>query len=509
MIAAVKQPHERLRAGILGPDGRPFASAPARKQLDDLGGRAVHVRGTYDAARESDHTKNYWANADNYSADSANSKEVRAKLVSRARYETANNPYVAGIVETHANYLIGTGPLLRMQTGNEGFNQAIEAVFTKWAAEIRLQAKLWTMAHAKTQDGESFGIVATNPKLRTRVKLDIILVETDQVTTPQLAANDTNYIDGIKFDDFHNPLYYDVLPQHPGGQWGGYQQPNKINAQYMLHWFRARRPGQHRGIPELAASLNCGAASRRWREAILVAAESAADFAVLLQTTMSPDEADLVQPFSTAQISKGMMAALPWQYDAKQLDAKHPNSTFVEFHKAQISEQARPLNMPYNVAACDSSSYNYASGRLDHQTYFSSLDVEREQAQFQVLDKLFDLFWAEAVEEYAFNSPAGSIPAHTWDWPQHPVADVRAKAIADNFALRNGSITIPQLFADQGYDAEEQAQAAADYFGIPIEQYKLRQLDTLLPVTTPPAGPDAASQAESQDQLDQLQEAAQ
>jgi hypothetical protein len=31
---------------------------------------------------------------------------------------------------------------------------------------------------------------------------------------------------------------------------------------------------------------------------------------------------------------------------------------------------------PFNVAAGNSSGYNYASGRLDHQTYFKAIRVD-------------------------------------------------------------------------------------------------------------------------------------
>jgi hypothetical protein len=100
----------------------------------------------------------------------------------------------------------------------------------------------------------------------------------------------------------------------------------------------------------------------------LAAAETAADFAVLLETMFQPDELDAAEPFSTLEIQKRMMTALPNNAKASQLKSEHPNATFEAFHKTLINEQARPVSMPYNKAACDSSSYNYASGRLDHQT---------------------------------------------------------------------------------------------------------------------------------------------
>src|SRR5690606_27773756 len=87
-------------------------------------GRRLHA--TYDAARTSDEFKNYWANADALDADSANSREVRQKLVQRSRYEVANNAYADGIAQTITNDLVGVGPSLRMLTGSTGFNQMVE-----------------------------------------------------------------------------------------------------------------------------------------------------------------------------------------------------------------------------------------------------------------------------------------------------------------------------------------------------------------------------------------------
>lgn len=58
-------------------------------------------RAKYDAASQSDEFKNYWAAADSYDADSANSYEVRQRLIARSRYEVANNGYADGIASTY------------------------------------------------------------------------------------------------------------------------------------------------------------------------------------------------------------------------------------------------------------------------------------------------------------------------------------------------------------------------------------------------------------------------
>lgn len=496
-------PHENRRASILGPNGKPFQKSQ-RFSVNQL----VHqphdtrTRLKYDAAQDNDAMRRYWAFSDSLDADGANSKGVRQKLVSRSRYEAESNPYYAGILDTHTHYLIGTGPKLRMQANNKGFNTTVESLFKLWASEVQLGAKLWAMGHAKTQDGESFALLVNNDNLSTRVTLDMYPIETEQVSTPGLIGGQKGYIDGIKFDDFGNPEWYDVLESHPGS--GSIaMRAERVPANSVLHWFRQRRPGQHRGVPEMTSSLNCGAAFRRWRDSTLKAAERASNFSVLLNTDMSPDEADMVTPFSTAEVTPDMMVALPFNYEAKQLDAKHPNANYEIFHGSQVSEQARPLGMPRNIAGCDSSNYNFASGKLDHQTYFMGLDVEREDCISRVLDRIFRAWWEEAVLVYGWEVTA--IPTHTWDFPQHPIADARATAIANNFGLRNGSATLTQIASDNGYDAEEQAQAEADYFGIPIQEYKRRQLDALFPPV--PAAQPSAQQASDQADFEELQNA--
>ena len=67
------------------------------------------VRGKFDAAERGDDYK-HWSNADAFAADAALSPSVRRTMRNRARYERANNSYLAGISATLANDLIGTGP---------------------------------------------------------------------------------------------------------------------------------------------------------------------------------------------------------------------------------------------------------------------------------------------------------------------------------------------------------------------------------------------------------------
>lgn len=473
------------------PMEKPSVSPRPRFELDEVLAKAqsekhltrpVHAK--YEAAQDGDEHKNIWANSDSLDADSANSVEVRRKLVQRSRYEIANNGIAAGIARTYATDLVGMGPTLRMQTGSEGFNQLVERTWQQWAKEVQFRRKLWTMAHAKHGDGEAFAVLRQNRNMKHRVRLDMVLHETEQCHTPFLTYGREGYIDGIEFDEFGNPRYYDFLDYHPGAndRFTYEYIPEKVPAKFVLHWFRMSRPGQHRGIPESTSTLNLGAAARRFREAVIAAAETAADFTALIHTNFEPDEMDAVTPMSTSAIQKRMLVALPSGYDAKQMKAEHPTSTFEQFNKMLVNEQARPISMPLNKAMANSADYNYASGRLDHQTYYGSLDTERKDCDDLVLDHLFSVWFETAVRVYGWlggdpDALSEQAAAHTWDWPKHQVADIKSEAQADETNLKNGSTNLPAVHKKNGSDYEDALQVEARANGITVDQQ--RQINLL------------------------------
>jgi capsid protein len=485
---------------ILNFDGQPYVhknGKPRRELTESFATQQnkKQIRASYDAAQDTDDHRNHWASADAYDADSANSKAVRAKLVQRSRYEIANNGYADGIAQTYATTLAGNGgPQLRMQTGSNGFNQLIEARFYEWAQEVNLAGKLWTLAHAKYSDGEGLGVLRSSQGITNPVKLDWVLYETEQCTTPMLPYGQPGYIDGIRFDENGNPLWYDFVKFHPGGQDGWLSQdPERVPARFVTHWFKQRRPGQHRGIPENASTLNLGAGARRWREATLAHAEHIAKLTVLLKTLMQPstEDADNVAAMSTLEMLTGMMVALPNTVEPVQLDPKQPAANYEMFHKTLVNEQARPKSMPYIVAACDASGSNYATGRLDHQNYYAALDTDRDDGDRQVLNVIFNVWFDEAVRVYGWlgGNPASIGPAgraHLWDWPKHRVIDIEAEANANDKKLKNGSIGLHEIYSEDGRDYEDEIQKQAASNGITPDQQRTINMLLNVPQNTLP-----------------------
>lgn len=403
----------------------------------------------YDAAQDSPTNRRHWAQADGLSAAAANSPEVRAKLRNRARYERDNNPYFLGLVLSIANDVQGTGPRLQILSDDEGLNQAIEQLWTTWSEAARLPAKLWTMTQAKLVDGEAFALLTTNPRLRHAVKLDVQLVEADQVA----AADPTSDLaDGIEFDAYGNPVAYSLLEEHPGDAGAWQRRARRIPARYMLHWFRQDRPGQIRGIPEITAALPLGAQLRRWTLATLTSAEVAAAFSGVLKSAAAAEEAEPPEPFDELEFSHGMFTTLPQGYDLQQLEPKQPTGQYAEFKHELLDEMGRCRCVPSLVMRGNSANYNFSSARVDRIAYARSLDLERASCERVLLRPLFEEFLAEAgrIPELL---PRGLELADwqiRWLWDGLDYVDPQKEASADEIALKNGFTTLAEICGRHG-----------------------------------------------------------
>ncbi len=424
------------------------------------------MRARYDAAQTNDENRRHWAMTDSMSARQANSAEVRHRLRNRARYETANNSYLKGIVETLANDTIGTGPRLQLNTDDDGTNRAIEGAFAEWAKAVFLAEKLHTMRMSRAVDGEAFLVFVNNPLLDNPVQLDLKIIEADQVTTLGLNPIDPLAVDGLRLDEAGNVVEFHLLRQHPGDPVPLLWVYDRIPARLVIHWFKPDRPHQFRGIPEIMPALPLTAQLRRFTLAVLAAAETAADFAAVLESNLPPDS-DVEQPeqdFLSMEIERRMMTTIPAGWKMNQFTPQQPATTYKEFKGEILNEIGRCLNMPFNVVAGNSSSYNYASGRLDHQVYYKSIHIDQSGLKLKVLDRIFRAWLDEAslVTDIVPDGP-GRIAGwpHQWFFDGHGHVDPEKEANAQQTRLQNYTTTYADEYARAGQDWEVQFRQIA------------------------------------------------
>ncbi len=511
MLNAIANIMSRVGRGTQTGSPSPAASRPPDSHgRGSRGGRRLVVA-KFDSAQTTADNRKHWANADGLSPNAAINPEVRRVLRNRARYEVANNSYAKGIVLTLANDTIGTGPRLQMLTGDAEANARIEDAFEQWSRAVDLPGKLRTMRMARAETGEAFALLVNNPGVLSQVSLDVKLIEADQVCSPLMRRGLSVEIDGILLDQWGNPSAYRVLKRHPGDN-NALRAPiddllayDTLPAASVVHYYRADRPGQLRGIPDITPALPLFAQLRRYTLATIAAAETAANFAAVIYTDAPANgEADPLEPMDEVELEQRLATVLPGGWKLGQVHAEQPTTTFGEFKREILNEIARCLNMPFNVAAGNSSGYNYASGRLDHQVYFKSIRVEQHQMQLAVLDRILKAWLNEAVLvegllPQSLRTIARTLPEHAWFWDGVEHVDPAKEASAQATRLANHTTTLAVEFARQGRDWEQELRQRAKELAL------MNELGLAL-ATAPAAAPAPNAPAENTDPADTVDE---
>jgi lambda family phage portal protein len=437
------------------------------------------VRGAFDAASRSPEAMRHWKDADALSADAALSSTVRHIVISRARYECANNGYADGIIQTLAEDAIGTGPRLQLfssespdhQPEEQSLRNAMqrrEMRFRDWSEQIDLTEKLKIARIAKARDGEIFIRIVRNPQINSAAKIDIMLYEAEQVGSQIVSEYADFYddgtvkeFDGIQYDRYGNPAAFRFWKVHPGSSGIGFvgSESVLVPADQVIQYAHIMRPGQHRGLSEIASTLNIFNDLRRYTNAVLSAAETAAEISFLLHTNTPPDTEDenaggKIQFMDVVELVRNAGLALPEGWDANQLKSEHPTDKYVEFVDAKISEAARPLSMPFAIAKGDCSKSNYASGRLDHQVYHKKIYGERKRIEQKILNRLLSVFESFDRIAYPADYENENIILHSWMWDGFEHVDPVKEANAQRIRLENHTTTLADECAREGKDYE-------------------------------------------------------
>lgn len=463
---------------------RPRTKAELETRLQQLTGLMLglrsQIRAKYDAAQTTDENTRHWANADGLSARAALDPAIRRTLRIRSRYEVANSPLARSILRKLGEYVVGTGPSLRLTTKDRDFNAAVQTAFTEHSTAIGLPAKLRLMRREKAQNGEAFGVVFINPPLGAPVKLDLRTVEADRVANPRMTMETQHNSDGIIFDDFGNPMGYMILRAHPGDVFwlAPITEADTFRADQVFHYFEQDRSDQTRGVPEITSALPYFAMRRRYVLAVLAAAETAADLAGVIRT-QSPvpdsDDDNAPTPWDAIEIERRMLLTLPENYDISQLKAEQPTSTIEMFDSVITREIARSVNMPFGIAASDHSNYNFASGKLDDQPHQRTVAIEQDTLEDAVIEPFFKTWYFMAVRSPGMlpSPPDGRdvLPAHQWFWDGQDFLDPR-EASAKDISLKNGSDTHTRIYAKRGLDPLAEWEAEAELLGMTLDQYR-------------------------------------
>lgn len=438
------------------------------------------------ASRSADSMRNF-AGTDFLSADAAMSREVRKLISARSRNEFANNSFAYGIIFTLADDTIGTGPRLQLEPGEEEPLLSItdpalqrrEQRFHSWGRAVKLNSLLRCARIAKAVDGEIFLLLQNNPAANREVPLEPRLYEAEYVASEIFSGSVVDFhrggqpleVDGIFYDQYGNPVSYRFHRLHPGQT--GLATPRNstlVPSAQVIHYANIFRAGQHRGLSEMTAALHIFNDLRRYSTAVVQAAEVAARLSFIITTDLPAEYQDVGNDLWKIDETTGVLQtpmdnqevavfsseefnslAMPVNHKVTQMKGEQPTQTYVSFKDSKIAEAARVFSMPFNIASGNSSSYNYASGRLDHQVYHKKLLIERETISSDILDKIY-----AAWEQYDMVLHPGDyskhISGHSWMWDGFEHVDPIKEANAQAARLANGVTTMSEECAREGRD---------------------------------------------------------
>lgn len=462
------------------PTAKQTAKIAARREAELWAKTYIsNIKARYDSAQTTVDREKYWSAADYRSPRASMDYGIRRKIRSRARYEChESNSFARGMMLAKTNDVIGAkGPQLQVTTEDQILNRIIEKRFRQWAKRIGLACKLRTLYQAKLVDGEGFAEAIINQHVPdNQVKLDIRVSEADLWTDPSITMDiNHNEVDGISFDEFGQPQMYKRLKQHPGDstQWFSQLDFDVIPAEHVIHLYRCDRPDQKRGVSEFAPALPLFAELRRYRLAVLAAAETAANFAAVLESdsaAFNDDYGQAVEPGEPLiDLESRTAITLPQGWTLKQLKAEQPTTEFASFSQEIAAEIGRVLQMPQNIVIGSSRDFNFASGRLDYLLYHSSCDVDRADFELACLEKIFTWWLDEAlllnsVDPTFFGqtiAPREEIE-HEWRFPpRKPIDEIKhAQAMKILYDMGRSSDTEWALESGVDLDAHYDAMQA-------------------------------------------------
>lgn len=436
--------------------------------------RLGEITARYDGARVSRRTRGWLA--PNTSAN-AETRDGLVMLRARSRDLVRNNPYASAGISTLVGYQVGTGIVPRSNTGNDAWDQQANALWEAWApmADAGKRHDVYGLqalaARTRSEAGEALVVARplSDAEARRRglpVPLLLHVLEPDHIDAGVHSLLTPGVVQGVELDAYGAPAFYRLLPSHPGDE----TMPSesvRVPAEYVRHIYRQTRPGQVRGVPDLAPVMTRLRLLDEYEDAVFMQQLSQSVVAAFVTSSADagtgPMEAvpDGATP-GVKSLSPGMIERLMPGEDVEFLT---PSGTgpFAEFARHQLRAVATGLRLTYDLLTGDMSQANYSSLRAGRLAFKRQLEQDQWLMLVpQLCVPMWDAFIAAAQRAGHLPQVAGKWPA-TWAPPHFEMVDPLKDTAAIREQLRLGLITWGQAVSEMGWDAEQQAVEIAKW----------------------------------------------
>ena len=342
-----------------------------------------------------------------------------------------NNPLAAGAIYTKVTNIIGTGLKLQSRIDRSALTLTDEQA-DAWEVQAEREWRLFWESKdcdaARTLNGhgltklayrqikENGDVFVVLPRIEREgmpYSLRIQLVEADRVTNKDNVGDTDTLAGGVEKDEYGAPVNYHILKQHPGNN--KYIKNNewqvipafgdKLGLRNVLHLFQPLRPGQSRGVPDLAPVIEPLKQLGNYSEYELMAAAISGAFTVFIETesgagtfdlTDLEDETGAKSTDEDIKLASGAIVSLSPGEKIHDSNPGRPNDSFDPFVQAILRQIGVALELPFEILIKHfTASYSAArAALLEAWKYFMS---ERSWLANDFNQAVYEIWMYEAV----------------------------------------------------------------------------------------------------------------
>lgn len=335
-----------------------------------------------------------------------------------------NNPIAAGAISTKVTSVIGYGLWHKCSINRkylnisedqaEAWEERVEFEFQALCKDIgydgeTLAELTGTAYRSHLEKGDVLGLLTNRERKNLPYQLAVQLIESDRLCNKDHTQNTETLRNGVVKDANGRTIQYQILKSHPGSsrgasaQWIEYDAFDENGNPHVLHLFRRLRPGQSRGVPDLAPVIETLKQLSNYTEAELQAAVLAGLFTVFIKTEGDENVAQTANDVDL-KMGTGSILSLDVNESIETAAPGRPNAGFESFWVAVVREIGIAIELPYEILIKHFSS-SYSASRaaiLEAWRYFTK---ERKWMVSRFCQPIFESFVDEGVALGRFAAP--------------------------------------------------------------------------------------------------------
>jgi lambda family phage portal protein len=350
-----------------------------------------------------------------------------------------DNTVANSVINTKTTAVVGTGLQLRSQIDREILGLSDEQA-DEWESRTESEWRLFSghecdlhrsmnfaaimalLFRASLERGDALLTTPTLERPPSPYSLRLQVVEADRVSNPDKAQDTEKITAGVEKDQHGAPAFYHVLRGHPGNRntdqdhWDKVPVFGATGRRRAFLFFHKKRPGQTRGVPDLATVVQEIKQISRYTKAEIEKAVVQALFTVFIKTDggygLAPPLIDgQVQDATSAHGDKqdirmgaGNIVDLNPGEDPVFANPTAPNPNSEAFLQAMLMQIGMAVEVPYEVLAKRFQS-SYSASKAAMLELWRFVAVHRKRLADDICRPVYELFMDEAVARGRIYAP--------------------------------------------------------------------------------------------------------